>query len=53
MELEEFQPNDPQFGWDGRHKGKWVNPGVYVYTAEIEFIDGVNMVFKGDVTLVR
>ncbi len=53
MELNEFQPNDPQFGWDGRHKGKPVNPGVYVYTANIEFIDGVNLIFKGDVTLVR
>lgn len=53
MEMKEFQPNDPQFGWDGRHNGKLVNPGVYVYTAEIEFIDGVNLIFKGDVTLVR
>lgn len=53
MELREFQPNDPQFGWDGRHHDQWVNPGVYVYRAEIEFIDGVNLIFKGDVTLVR
>lgn len=53
MELREFQPNDPQFGWDGRHHGQLVNPGVYVYTAEVEFIDGVNLIFKGDVTLVR
>lgn len=52
-ELSEFQPNDPSFGWDGRHQGKLVNPGVYVYAAEIEFIDGVRMMFKGDVTLVR
>ena len=48
-----FQPNEPQFGWDGSNRGKPANPGVYVWYAEIEFIDGSVEVFSGDVTLVR
>ena len=48
-----FQPNDPQFGWDGTHRGLGFNPGVFVYMAEVELADGSIEVFKGDVTLVR
>ncbi|MEM6964218.1 MAG: gliding motility-associated C-terminal domain-containing protein [Bacteroidota bacterium] len=50
---ENFQPNDDTYGWDGFYKNKKLNPGVYVYFAEIEFIDGQVVVYKGDVTLVR
>ncbi|MEM6397169.1 MAG: gliding motility-associated C-terminal domain-containing protein [Bacteroidota bacterium] len=48
-----FRPNDPAFGWDGFHQGQLLNPAVFVYLAEIEFVDGTVEVFKGDVTLVR
>ncbi len=48
-----FPPNDPTYGWDGTHRGELMNGGVYVYIAEIEFIDGVTEVFKGDVLLMR
>ncbi|MCI5083477.1 MAG: gliding motility-associated C-terminal domain-containing protein, partial [Saprospiraceae bacterium] len=48
-----FQPNDPYFGWDGRFRGQDLNTGVYVYVAEIRFIDGLTEVFKGDVLLMR
>jgi hypothetical protein len=30
-----------------------MNPAVFVYYAEIEYIDGRVELFKGDVTLVR
>jgi hypothetical protein len=30
-----------------------MDPGVYVYYAEVEFIDGQIIVYKGDFTLVR
>ena len=30
-----------------------MNPGVHVYQAEIEFIDGRREIFKGDITIVR
>jgi gliding motility-associated-like protein len=46
-----FQPNDPVEGWDGNFRGQRLNTGVYVYFAEIEFIDGTRKIFKGDVTL--
>ncbi len=48
-----FQPNDPDHGWDGTLDGKILNPAVFVYWAEIEFIDGVKQIYKGDVTLMR
>ena len=48
-----FQPNDEGFGWDGEHRGKPMEPGVYVYVVEVEFTDGEVIIYKGDVTLVR
>lgn len=47
----DFQPNDPAEGWDGNFRGQKLNTGVYVYFAEIEFIDGTRKIFKGDLTL--
>ncbi len=52
-EADNFQPNDPMFGWDGTFKGQPMNPGVFVYFAEIEFLDGQVQIYKGDVTLIR
>ena len=49
----DFQPNSPSEGWDGTERGQPLNPAVFVYVAEIEFIDGVKEVFKGEVVLVR
>lgn len=49
----DFQPNDPTFSWDGNFNGQRLNTGVYVYSAEIEFVDGFVEVFKGDVVLMR
>jgi len=46
-------PNDPARGWDGRFRGKEMNPGVYVWWAEVEYSDGTTEIFKGDVTIVR
>jgi len=28
-------------------------PGVYVYYAEVEFVDGETILYKGDVTLMQ
>jgi len=53
FEQNDFQPNDPQFGWNGTYKGQTLNPGVFVYFAEIEFIDGRVEMYKGDITLFR
>jgi gliding motility-associated-like protein len=39
--------------WDGRKNGRLMNPGVYVYLIEIEFLDRVKLLYRGDVTLLR
>lgn len=49
----DFQPNNPEIGWDGKLNGSELSPAVFVWYAEVEFIDGVIELYKGDVTLVR
>jgi gliding motility-associated-like protein len=46
-------PNDPAAGWDGIFEGHHAPPGVYAYRIEVEYIDGSQETFTGDVTLVR
>lgn len=52
-EAKDFYPNDHTYGWNGTFKGEEMNPGVYIYFAEIEFSDGLKIIYKGDVTLMR
>jgi gliding motility-associated-like protein len=52
-QAQNFPPNDPAYGWDGTHLGKPMNPAVFVYYFEVEFIDGTREIIKGDVTLVK
>ncbi|MCB0635826.1 MAG: gliding motility-associated C-terminal domain-containing protein, partial [Lewinella sp.] len=49
----DFQVNDPLEGWDGTYRGQMVNSAVYVYYAEVEFIDGEVVLFKGDVVVMH
>lgn len=53
FEERDFQPNDPSAGWDGTHRGKIMNPGVYIWWAEVELLNGVREILKGDVMLMR
>ena len=46
-------PGSPWRGWDGRHRGLPAAPGVYVWLAEVAFLDGAVEVLKGEVSLVR
>ncbi|MEM6965352.1 MAG: gliding motility-associated C-terminal domain-containing protein [Bacteroidota bacterium] len=50
---DDFMPMDPVYGWDGTLRGKTLNPQVFVYYADIEFIDGYRERFEGDVALKR
>ncbi len=52
-QMTDIPPNDVRNGWDGRFKGKNVETGVYIYVAEIEFIDGELLEYEGDVTVVK
>lgn len=50
---EDFAPNDPNLGWNGRMREERMNNAVFVYTARVLFVDGRTEVIRGDVTLVR
>lgn len=56
FEKDNFMPGpntDSQNGWDGTHRGKKMNSGVFVYWALVKFQDGESILYKGDVTLQR
>ncbi|MCC6814912.1 MAG: gliding motility-associated C-terminal domain-containing protein [Saprospiraceae bacterium] len=46
-------PNDSSFGWNGTFRNKPVNPGVFVFVAQVKFSDGEIRQLSGDVTLIR
>ncbi len=50
---QDFRPNDPASGWDGRSRGELVDPGVFVWWTEVELVDGRTLELHGDVTVVR
>lgn len=52
-EAKNFRPNDPSYGWDGDFNGQPMNSAVFVYYAEVLFVDGLTEVLKGEVVLVR
>ncbi len=39
--------------WDGTYNEKELNPGVYVYVAEITFADNMTLIYRGDITLLK
>jgi len=45
--------NDDKFGWDGFFNGKELPPDVFTYYMEIEFVDGVILPYKGDITIIK
>jgi gliding motility-associated-like protein len=53
FESQEIPADDCSAGWDGRFKNEDLNPGVYVWKANVLFIDSISESFSGDVTLVR
>jgi hypothetical protein len=46
-----FPVNDPSQGWFGGFRGKKMQPGVYIWWAEVEWIDGKTTFLKGDLTV--
>lgn len=50
---ENIPTDDPAYGWDATYKGRAVNPGVYVYFIDVEFIDGKVVTYKGDINVVK
>jgi gliding motility-associated-like protein len=48
-----FNINDENSGWDGTFKGIKQDPGVYVYMMDAICQSGEEIVWKGDVTIIR
>jgi gliding motility-associated-like protein len=53
FEKPDINLGDENNGWNGMFKGKMMNPGVFVYVADVEFIDNEVISLKGEFTLVR
>lgn len=53
FEAKDFSCNQPQEGWNGKMNDKILSPDVFVYYAEVEFLDNTVKIFKGDVTLLK
>ncbi|MEO8771581.1 MAG: PKD domain-containing protein [Ferruginibacter sp.] len=53
FERNNFPPNDPVYGWDGKINGKFAAPGVFVYTAEVICENGTPFVYKGNTTIIK
>jgi hypothetical protein len=53
FENKNILPDIPAEGWSGDFQNQLVNPAVFVWVADIEFLNGTTMVKKGDVTVVR
>jgi gliding motility-associated-like protein len=53
FEKENFYPDDPKFGWDGRVRGVPATPDVFVYTAEVFCDNGIPYTYKGNVTILK
>ena len=45
--------NKDDVGWDGTWRSQRLQPDVFAFFAIIKFIDGEEVIYKGDVTIVR
>ena len=50
---ENINPNDLTAGWDGRWRSEPATEGIYIWMAEVEFLDGKKELFEGEVSLMR
>ncbi len=53
FEKNNFPPNSPAYGWDGRIKGKIGSAEVYVYTLEVTCDNNEKIVFKGNLSILN
>ena len=48
-----FPVNAEPLGWNGSFKGDPAENGVYIYQMKVVFVDGFEMLYQGDVTIMR
>lgn len=53
FEARDFPINDILTGWDGNFRGQPLNPGVFSWHLEVEYLDGGRDSFNGHTTLIR
>lgn len=53
FKAENFPPNQESVGWDGDVRGKPAVTETFFWVAEIAFVDGVTVMYTGDVVVVR
>ena len=53
FEKQNFSPNDPKYGWDGKVKGILAGPDVFVYVAEVICDNGTSYMYKGNATILK
>jgi gliding motility-associated-like protein len=53
FETGDFMVNDENKGWDGTFRGEPMSAGVYIWYAEVEYIDGMTETLNGQTTLIR
>ena len=53
FERQNFFPDDPKNGWDGKVRGVPATPDVFVYTAEVFCDNGVVYTYKGNTTILK
>jgi gliding motility-associated-like protein len=52
-ETRAIEINDNTQGWDGRVDNKLLQPGVYAWIVEAQYLDGTVTIFKGMTNLIR
>jgi len=52
-EATEIPLSEPTLGWNGTFKGKDLPPDVFAYYLIVEFIDDEDVLYEGDVTIVK
>ncbi len=53
FEKNNFSPNTPSFGWDGKIRGQTAPAEVYIYTAEVTCDNLQTYTFKGNVSILK
>ena len=53
FENQDTNLNNKETGWDGLFRGQEMSPAVFVWYAEIEFVDGSTVPYQGQATLIR
>ena len=52
FERQHFQASEASIGWDGRTTSGEVSIGVYVYVVKVRFVNGLSVLYKGNVAVI-